>query len=237
MLIAGLALQRFSNAKLPEQMDWWRVPRITLDSADRLGLSRDRILAMGIEKWSRLAFSKRQGSKERSLALGIDGSVLVFGACLYDRNQGILNSRSASERKGIERLRSELYQYGMSCIGLESVLAGGGTYDLHMPKTCYLQTERVLYRVLTYSGPDLGSKSAAEIRGRFKAYRQVKKPVRLPFGDLVVAVPTVRAWTARADRHFDAVSRELPRYSPARQSYLRRFLWTWADYLAIRGTG
>lgn len=235
MLWAGLGGQH--SPRLPEEMTWWQYSPSASTSGDRLGLSTRQVLSMGFDRWSDyvLRVERKRGREPFSIAFSSDGTKQVFGACLFERNEGLLSKRSSQIRDRIRRLRPQLYQFGMACIGLEDVLAGGGTYVAHSPSSCFVDVEATIYDLL--SGQQMSGPSLAKIRGRLAAYRDRREPFRHRVTEGWAPAATVRAWTARADRHMGNVVSESSGFPRAGQNRLRRFLWTWADYLAVRGTG
>lgn len=158
---------------------WWEPPA-HITKADRFGKTVDQVLAMG-SGWSDFAYERVQAmndaDKYPNLVVNrVDGINIVWGACLRDRNDRLLAQLSAQRRRTLRAVRRHMFRFAMACIGLEDVLAGGGTYAIHFPRYMWCDEEDALYRMITHKpGHAMAANTEHRLRARLHYYTSLKK--------------------------------------------------------------
>ena len=100
--------------------DWlWYTPPAKISNDDRMGFARDQVLNMGIKEFAMFEHDNHDEPTRRdSIAHGVDGPNIVFGACLAEANNEQIEKLSKPEQTRFRALRDSLWRFGMATIAL-----------------------------------------------------------------------------------------------------------------------
>lgn len=187
---------------------------------------------MGSEKWYDLAYDRRDSFDD------VEVEQIVYGNALAQRNNALLAGLPSSERHLLKSIRDELFYLGMACIAVETSLAGGGTYAIHLPKELYVRNERLLGDVIRPGGKVLPRKDINRIMyEQITRMRTFKLPPGYQHSSVGITKPDdVRRFGFYAEHHFHRLRRLVEDMDERRRNLVVDFMHQWVvEYMDIRG--
>jgi hypothetical protein len=117
---------------------------LAFSADDTFGKTHADILKMGRTKWFEFYTGKAGES-----TLGMCEAERIYGDCLTERNDKLLNKLPAAKQKQMMKLRELSLSFGCSMINVGMVLSGGGTIWQPVEAGIMADFEEALYTLLT----------------------------------------------------------------------------------------